>query len=177
MKKTILSFALVLAGLMGSTAMAQSPVALGTNNQVQSSKCTACPADKKASPFDGLNLSEKQQAELKALRDGCKAERAKIAAKEKADRKEMVEQRKKDQKEYLGKIKEILTPEQYVQFLENCYLNNGIGRPFGHHGDKKGMRPGKHGKMSKDGRGMKQGKSAKSGRTQATQPQAQTTQQ
>lgn len=169
MKKTILSFALVLAGLMGSSAMAQSPVALGTNSQQQTSACTQCPAAKKANPFDGLDLTEKQQAELKALRDGCKAERAKIAAKEKAEKKEMIEQRMKDQKEYLGKIKEILSPEQYVQFLENCYLNNGAGRPFGHRGGKDGMRPGKPGK---DGRGMRQCK-----KSRAAQSQAQTQQQ
>ena len=96
-----------------------------------------------ANPFEGLNLSEKQQAELKALREGCKAERQKIAEKERAEKKEMKEQRKKDAKEYLAKVKEILTPQQYVQFLENAYLNQG-GRPFGSpRSGKQGNAPGK----------------------------------
>ncbi|MEZ3559928.1 MAG: hypothetical protein K1V86_10760 [Duncaniella sp.] len=144
MKKKILSIALVLAGLMGSSAMAQSPSA-----PQQATQTVATPnAKKMANPFEGLNLSEKQQAELKALREGCKAERQKIAEKERAEKKEMKEQRKKDAKEYLAKVKEILTPQQYVQFLENAYLNQG-GRPFGSpRGGKQGMRQARNGKQA-----------------------------
>ena len=120
MKKKILSIALVLAGLMGSSAMAQSP---STTQQATQTVASAPNAKKMANPFEGLNLSEKQQAELKALREGCKAERQKIAEKERAEKKEMKEQRKKDTKEYLAKVKEILTPDQYVQFLAVSYTH------------------------------------------------------
>jgi len=147
MKKKILSIALVLAGLMGTSAMAQSP-----STTPQPTCQQACPAKAKAkakaNPFEGLNLSEKQQAELNALREGCKAERQKIAAQEKAEKKEMREQRKKDNKEYLGKIKDILTPEQYVQFLENAYLNQG-NRPFSPRMGGKQAKDGKHAKNRK----------------------------
>ena len=67
MKKKILSIALVLAGLMGSSAMAQSP---STTQQATQTVASAPNAKKMANPFEGLNLSEKQQAELKALREG-----------------------------------------------------------------------------------------------------------
>lgn len=147
MKKKILSIALVLAGLMGTSAMAQSPA----TPQQTTTQATSRPAAKnRPNPFDGLNLSEKQQAEIKALREGCKAERQKIAEKEKAEKKEMKEQRMKDAKEYLAKVKDILTPEQYVQFLENAYLNQG-GRSFGaNKANKHGIRAGKNGKHAQN---------------------------
>ena len=54
----------------------------------------------------------------------------------------------KDAKEYLAKVKEILTPQQYVQFLENAYLNQG-GRPFGSpRSGKQGMRQARNGKQA-----------------------------
>lgn len=141
MKKKILGIALVLASLIGTSAMAQSP----SNPQQQPSQTTISPAAKAmANPFDGLNLTEKQQSELKALQEECKAERQKIAKQKKDERKQIKEQRKNNAKEYLAKIKGILTPEQYVQFLENAFLNKGacpFGRPKN---GKHGMRPGKY---------------------------------
>lgn len=166
MKKKILSIALVLAGLMGTSAMAQSP---STPQQVAQTAPAAAKANKMANPFEGLNLSEKQQAELKALREGCKAERQKIAEKERAEKKEMKEQRKKDTKEYLAKVKEILTPDQYVQFLENAYLNQG-GRPFGSFkGGKQGMRQARNGKQA----GQRAPKGQRAQRTNASLPSTQ----
>ena len=159
MKKKILSIALVLAGLIGSTAVAQTSAS--TDSSKAQTEQTVSKKDKKDkkdrkdrknkgqrfNPFEGLNLSEKQQAELKTLDDGIRAEKAKIEAKEKADKKDMLEKRKNDEKEYLAKIKEILTPEQYVQFLENSFLSNRNARPFGKNPGKMGMRPGKDGKQ------------------------------
>lgn len=163
MKKKILSIALVLAGLMGSSAMAQSP---STTQQATQTVAAAPNAKKMANPFEGLNLSEKQQAELKALREGCKAERQKIAEKERAEKKEMKEQRKKDTIEYLAKVKEILTPDQYVQFLENAYLNQG-GRPFGSpRSGKQGMRQARNGKQA----GQRAQKGQRAQRTNASLP-------
>lgn len=171
MKKKILSIALVLAGLMGTSAMAQSPSTTPTQT-TQNASCPSGQCKARPNPFDGLNLSEKQQAELKALREGCKAERQKIAEKEKAEKKEMKEQRAKDAKEYLAKIKDILTPEQYVQFLENAYLNNqGV---FAKKGGKHGMRPGKDGKRAgrmdrKDQKGQRGQRQNAAAQTQASQ--------
>lgn len=144
MKKKILSIALVLTGLMGTTAMAQSP----TTTRQQTEQTATRPAKKaKANPFEGLNLSEKQQSDLKVLNESRKTERQKKAdqkkAEKKAERQAMREQNKKDKQEYLAKIKEILTPEQYVQFLENAYMTQGKRAVGGPRGGKHGMRPGK----------------------------------
>ena len=114
MKKKILSIALVLAGLMGSSAMAQSP---STTQQATQTVASAPNAKKMANPFEGLNLSEKQQAELKALREGCKAERQKIAEKERAEKKEMKEQRKRILKSISQRSRKYLLPTSMCSFL------------------------------------------------------------
>ena len=145
MKKKIFSIALVLAGMIGSTAIAQTP-STETTPAAKEQKCPACPAGiKQYNPFEGLNLTEKQQNELKALRESRKAdlkkEMSKKKAEKKADRQAMREQAQNNRKEYLAKIKGILTPEQYVQFLENSFLNSRAGAPGPK--DRKDMRGGK----------------------------------
>lgn len=154
MKKKILSIAVLLAAFMGSTAIAQTPA---TTVQTQKSERMAQRREARPNPFEGIDLTEKQQAEMKALREGIMAERKKIASEEKAEKKDMLEQRKKDTKEYLAKIKEILTPEQYVQFLENSYLNQ-VSSPFGMQPGKHGQRPGMDGQQ-----GQRPGKDGKKG--------------
>ena len=62
--------------------------------------------------FEGIELTEQQKASLKALRTQEKGKRD-------------------GRKEYLGKVKEILTPEQYVTFLENIATSRPMGRPGG----------------------------------------------
>lgn len=182
MKKKLLSIALVLAGLVGSTAVAQTTATTGT--QKDKTEKTIAKKDMKdkgerPNPFDGLNLTDKQKADLKALRDNSRAEKAKADAQKKADKKaekkEMMQKRQNARKDYLAKIKGILTPEQYVQFLENSYLNNQQGRPFGQKGGKD-MRPGKdskkNGKMCKRGDGKRDGKMG--GKRNAPAPKAET---
>lgn len=118
----------------------------------------------KADMFAGIELTQNQQAELQKLRESIKADRQKAAevakakrqkAKEKAkaDMKDMREKRINAKKEYLAKIKNILTPEQYVKYLENFYTNsfNQGGR---HHKQSPKMAQGHHGmkgKMNKPG--------------------------
>lgn len=137
MKKTLLSIAVVLASMAGLSAAAQSQVqprgaakAECTQTDCKNAKCDA-PA--KICPFDGLNLTEKQQADLKAL---CPA---------KPSKEERRAARCENRREYLAKVKAILTPEQYVQFLENSYVNRMAPR-----GD---MRKGHNNKMMKAKRG------------------------
>jgi Spy/CpxP family protein refolding chaperone len=89
-------------------------------------ECTAKTAKdsccaKHPSPFDGLNLTAEQQTKIKALKNDCKA--AKEAKKAESEKiiSEMKSRKEDSRREYLAKIKEILTPEQYVQFLENAF--------------------------------------------------------
>ena len=69
-------------------------------------------------PFEGLNLTENQQSKLNDLKSECckRKESGQKGDKQKPDRREA-------KREYLAKVKSILTPEQYVTFLENMTLN------------------------------------------------------
>lgn len=171
MKKTILSIAVLLASMAGVSASAQTTNA---NPQTKTECTKGCSTKKDApgyNPFQGLNLTEKQQAELQALKpakDGkcakagknascTKGEKNATCAKDKkqlsqaekqAQRKQSAEQRLQNRREYLAKVKNILTPDQYVKFLENSYVDQGMKGP-GH----KNMAKGKDGRHSnKNGR-------------------------
>ena len=92
-------------------------------------------------PFEGLDLTADQQAKLDQLKKDCKAARQECKKENKEARKALADSCKaagcKVRSEQLAKIKEILTPEQYVKFLENSFLMNGgpAGKPgkAGHH--------------------------------------------
>lgn len=124
----------------------------------------------KFNPFDGVQLTQDQQQRLQVLREGLgpvqltPEQQAKIPENKNltdAQKKQLKEERKAQKleakKNYLGGVKEILTPEQYVIFLENCYLyapqdQNKVAKT-GKQGDfKKGH---KDGKDKKDKRGKK----------------------
>lgn len=83
-------------------------------------------------PFEGLNLTADQQTKLEALKKECKEARmakAETRQKQAQERKNVNrEEAKKARTEELAKIKAILTPEQYVKFLENSYLTGRHGK-------------------------------------------------
>ena len=121
----------------------------------------------KRNPFEGLNLTADQQTKIQQLNEKRKADHEKMkaerkekmkAAKENGNnpkenaqrpsREEMAAKRQADQKAYLTEIQSILTPDQYVVFLENFYTNSA---PQGSkHMGKAAMKGGKH--MSKAGK-------------------------
>ncbi|WP_297071142.1 Spy/CpxP family protein refolding chaperone [uncultured Duncaniella sp.] len=172
MKKTILSIAVLLASMAGITASAQSQNASPQAKTVcATGNCTKKDAPK-YNPFQGLNLTEKQQAELQALKPakgakctngeknascsknsqsctkGNKDKQQLSQAEKQAQRKQFAEQRLQNRRDYLAKVKNILTPEQYVQFLENSYVDQGMKGP-GHKHVAKG-KDGKHHRQGKD---------------------------
>lgn len=159
MKKTILSIAIVIGGLVGSSAInAQNTAADPAAKETSAPKGMIAP--KAFNPFEGLNLSEKQLTDLKALSDAQREQRMKERSEAKngerqnpADRAAALQQERKDN---LNKIKAILSPEQYVQFLENCYLNPTSQRMGGQ--DGRGMGRGRQGQRPDGGeRGGRQG--------------------
>lgn len=153
MTKKILGLTLLLAAA-GLTATAQDccqqQQAKNECQQANGNECSKGNAGKSFNPFDGLNISAGQQARLdsiavncpKAKKHGRKSEgKAKACCTTDSCCKEngkakaccatdscCTMQNKVDPRqasaEYLAKVKEILTPEQYVGFLENLVVNS-----------------------------------------------------
>lgn len=73
--------------------------------------------DKDARAFEGINLTETQKTQLTELRTNTKKERKEMKS-------QQSQQRKASRRAYLEGVKEILTPEQYVIYLENSYSVN-----------------------------------------------------
>lgn len=165
MKKKLLAAAiLTIASIPCATVFAQQSTCT-ENSCTTEASCLQQPK-KGACPFDGLNLSADQQTKLKALADQRKADREKAKADRKQERKDLRAEMKGRRAEYLAQVKAILTPEQYVQFLENEYLSRAVSFrhndkvAYRHHGAKKDTKDIR--KDSKDRRNS--GKDSKSDR-------------
>ncbi len=119
MKKTIVSLAVLLASTFSISTFAQAPAT--------SCDAAGCPTEKaecvQSFLFEGITLTPEQQTKLQELN----ASRAKAAKEKKeaakADRKAKGDQKKAARKDYLNSVKGVLTPDQYVIFLENAYVN------------------------------------------------------
>ncbi len=88
-----------------------------------------------ANPFEGLNLTQEQQTKIDALKAECKTRCDKAKADKKERRAERASQQRTNRADMLAKLKGILTPEQYVKFLENNFVNQRDNMP------RKGDRP------------------------------------
>lgn len=150
MKKSILSLAVLLASSVGFSAIAQNPCQ--PSKACTENNCKAKPCDKKDAPsycpFEGLNLTDKQKSELQSIAPAkpTKEQKAQAKAEKQAKKKAKAECRQQARRDYLAKVKGILTPEQYLQFLENNYVNNI---------DRQGPRHGKFDKKDRAHRGDK----------------------
>lgn len=95
----------------------------------------------KFNPFDGVQLTDDQQQKLQVLQQGLgpvllsPEQQAKIPENKNLtpeQKKQLKQERKakklEAKKNYLNGVKEILTPEQYVIFLENVYLYSPQGK-------------------------------------------------
>ena len=163
MKKKILGLALIAMSLVAFTGAARTTTDTNTSAKEAKENVKGKKADRKechakVNPFEGLDLTDAQQAKIQQLDNKRKTERKEQmqARKENkqrqsADRKEA---RRNAKKEYLKEVKEIIGSDKYVTFLENAYVNNG------RHGDGKAFRQGKHNGK----KGMARGKNVKSGR-------------
>lgn len=141
MKKTILIAAVAVASMVSFGAMAQNQkcdVKCDSHACSKVMKCEKSQARPCPNPFDGLNLSAEQQDKLKALKP-CPADK-KEARKEERRR----QRQQKDSlaqvahEKYLADVKSVLTPEQYVQFLENIAKQARPDKMKKFKGDKKG---------------------------------------
>jgi len=138
MKKKIAAIAMVLAAFVSFNVSAQSvPDAAATAAAIKCEKAGHCKMMEKkcASPFAGLNLTDAQKQALKDLRnDRCKIyanickEKCNADSVKRHCRAEKMAKAKNARTEYLSKVKAILTPEQYVQFLENSFVLCHMGK-------------------------------------------------
>ncbi|MDE7111358.1 MAG: hypothetical protein K2O38_05600 [Muribaculaceae bacterium] len=145
MKKLMIAMAFV--AMTVSVAMAQTDKKACDNKEcVTTEQCCAkagqkcdkpVPA-KRACAFEGLNLTDAQKEQLKAIRQE-QAGKCQAAAKDQQAKKEAKkEARRNARKEYLEKVKAVLTHEQYVQYLENLATrtDNGIKKDMKRMGDR-----------------------------------------
>lgn len=168
MKKIIFSLATAVALLTGLSANAQTtncnnacPVQKENCNKVcdTNKACSTkqvCDADKPCgtpcaaskpgqctSRFANLNLTQEQKTALEKLRketgERCKAESKKAKADSKEAKAARKAQRESNRRQYLAEVQKILTPEQYVQFLENSFTNpkSKDKKVKSHKGDRK----------------------------------------
>lgn len=132
-----------------------------------------CPEAPQGPNFDGLNLSAEQKSKLESLAKEQKAHCDKNRKERKDKQEKFRQQRDKEQaqarenakkarRDHLKKIKEILTPEQYIQFLENNYLDSQ-SKAFKHGKSPRHHKAGKATKDRKERRdfSMKSGKNRK----------------
>lgn len=89
--------------------------------------------------FEGINLTDSQKSRIKEI---CETNRKSGKQDKQAIRANKIERKKN----FLENVKTVLTPEQYVAFLENNYINGGkvkAGKDMSFHkGDKKKDRKG-----------------------------------
>lgn len=173
MIKKIAILAVSAIVLAGTSAFAQNNQSNQTSTLCakQCAKGQKCmQAEKRANEFAGITLTADQQAKIDAvkaeMRKDCKnassdikkdckkveAKGAKMAkeGKDKAVRDERRVQMEAKRSQYLGKIKEILTPEQYVTYLENQALSSkGSKGKMSHKGNKDHKKDQKRNKSEK----------------------------
>jgi len=118
MKKTVIGLSLLLTGLFAGSATAQTPAAQQKKVAKTEQTCPQakeCPKADRPCPFDqvtGITADQKSKLQALAPCDGRVA-------------------RQQARKDYLANVKNILTPEQYVEFLEITFVNQGGDRMGG----------------------------------------------
>lgn len=165
MKKKFAIIALALVAAFGVSASAQNAPG---NNKKNNARCEQQRPDRQnrdsvemAVLFEGITLTPEQQTKIQNLRDARKqarADRAQQAAQQRADRRKEMRDAKRQR---LADMKEILTPEQYVVYLENIVVSQPENRPMRGGNDGRMARAGKHGhdlKAMRSDRGARQAK-------------------
>lgn len=95
------------------------------DKQCEAAKCEqkACPKERANCPemreFAGLDLTDAQKDQLKALNAQRFADAKKAKEARKAEKNAKAQARRDDRQQYLNQVKGILTPEQYTKYLEN----------------------------------------------------------
>lgn len=144
MKKFFLASALVLMG--AASMVAQCPDRQNTSCAAppctENADCeqTACgPRNNCMDMFQGLDLTAEQQTQIQALQTECRQQAQAQRDNERASRQAAAADRQQAKRDKLARLKAILTPEQYVAFLENAFVNAGPS-PDARMGNRDGRR-------------------------------------
>lgn len=151
MKKTLLALSLSVLSVLGFSAMAQNQKTNEKCDKAKKELCTKgeCKKGDKAkyNPFEGLNLTQDQEQKLAALKaqkperpEGQRGDKDKKEKMTQEQRQAKMQARQDRSREYLAKVKAILTPEQYVSFLENVAVHKDHkrdGKMMAHKGDRR----------------------------------------
>lgn len=181
MKKTFIALAFIAAGAFAFNANAANTK---NDKQVCENKTECCKKDNKecgrkdrmAKAFEGIQLTEQQQTALNAL-NAKRAEARKAKAAERKNGKEVKnantdktaradkqQERMNARLAYLKEVQKILTPDQYITFLENTAISAPHGKMAAHKNGPKHDKKGRNGKDRKGGHDRKDGQNGKSDR-------------
>lgn len=129
MKKKVLAIAIAVLTFTSFTSSAQKKFDGKCKTDARELSCRgdSCRSRGCYNPFEGLGLTAGQQKKLDELKADCKQQRYRDRAADLQQKKEEISRRRAEAKEsrvkYLKDVKAILTPEQYIQFLENNFVN------------------------------------------------------
>lgn len=128
MKRKILSVAFVVMSLMLTSAVAKNND-FNTQEDCLRHKCCVEKNQKIRhhgfNPFEGIELSTEQKSQLENLKNDLKKDKKCENKKEKQCHKfEKYKKYQELKKKNLNEIKQILTPEQYIKYLENIVLKS-----------------------------------------------------
>lgn len=156
MKKYLMTMAVVAASMMTMSAFAQT-VRTGNGDSCKKAKEGKCVVSRQCSksdstcrkaaynPFEGLNLTEQQQARLQAIPRPGKVAATAVNGARGAGVQQNVPAKKAIRRDiranYLKEIQQVLTPEQYVKYLENYYISAKPGKQA-KPGEAKGIKQG-----------------------------------
>lgn len=136
MKKKIATVAVALSALIALPAMAKNP---NSNNNCSLSNCNTeqcapgqCsnPGQKqrqRPNPYAGIELTPEQKTSIDAIETARRqptdsAARAQAREARQQQRQERAQARQDKRRDYLNQVKGVLTPDQYVIFLENIVM-------------------------------------------------------
>lgn len=162
MKKTLIAIAFIAAGALAFNVNAANTK---SDNKECGNKTECCKKDKAergrkgqfAKALEGIQLTEQQQTALNELNTKRAEARKARKAEDKEAKAKNVQDAKNGRLEYLKEVQKILTPEQYVTFLENTAVS-------AHHGHKAGkVMRGKRDKMARNGNEMNRNKKQRKG--------------
>ena len=182
MKKKILGLAVIAMSMGSLSTMARDTKSANCPaNADCPTACQTCPASDaecapanctpahcgRPDPYKGLNLTSAQKEKLDRLDASRRQARVDKAQIRKADRQRNDSLRRADRKSHLEEVKAIVSPDQYVTYLENIVLDTPRGNGNHHKAFTNGGRD--HRRFSTtDRKGAKDTKRSEKVKTSAT---------